>query len=152
MTFTILSPLTKQLQTRTDVLAGRLTFDRAGRLPPMTRYYDALNYPTPGHCDNCGRLVDKIIFNRCRLCHEYRAKHGGNERPARIWRPVAPAWEEFDPGMVGPNDSIRCDCGKLATWRLTLPGGQRGKIKLLLCDEHAALEKRLAPVHSWAGG
>jgi hypothetical protein len=117
-----------------------------------TLYYDALALSTSGACLNCGALVSHLIHgHRCRLCQEYRVKHH-RERPTRAWKPEPPVWGIFRPEEAGPDDERYCDCGKLATQTLTVPACQRGKMTLILCDDCAALERRLAPVHSWAGG
>lgn len=114
--------------------------------------YDALSLVTPGTCSNCEARVDKLLRGRCQACHNYFIKKH-RERPAAAWQPVAPVWGEFEPTPKEIKASeIYCDCGQLATQTLTLPISGRGKTRLLLCDEHAALEKRLAPVHSWVGG
>lgn len=102
-------------------------------------------------CLNCGPTRRIIIKGRCDLCYNY-LRVVGQERPLTVSARVAPTWEPFRAEEARPNDSIWCDCGKLATWALTVPSSQRGKTTLLLCDACAALERRLAPVHSWKGG
>lgn len=113
----------------------------------MTTYYDGLDFPIPGSCCNCGAVVGRIVKGRCRLCHDYQARHGGQERPASLWQSARPVWQE-----VKQRHAVLCDCGKPAAWKLTTPIGERAQARLLLCDECAALERALAPAHSWKGG
>ena len=99
-----------------------------------------------GNCLNCGDPLGKrSAKGRCRYCYEY-LRRCGQERLA-AHRPLekpAPVWEETRIGF--------CDCGQRAAWRLTVSIGDSSRTTLLLCDKCAALEKRLAPCHSWAGG
>lgn len=113
--------------------------------------YDVFDPVTLAPCANCETKVSHLINGRrCRLCHEYQAKYHV-ERPARLWQRPPVVWQPFRPEPT-PGGEVFCDCGKVPTWALTVPISDRGKATLLLCDTCAALERRLAPGHSWAGG
>jgi hypothetical protein len=102
-------------------------------------------------CANCGPTNRIIIRGRCYLCYNY-FHHLGRERPLQINATPAPVWGEFHPGPKEIKlNEIWCDCGKAATWTLIVPISERATARLLLCDACAALERRLAPVHSWKG-
>jgi hypothetical protein len=128
MTYKILAPTQENTQSRTSVLATSES----------------------NHCLNCGPTKNRIVRGRCHICYEY-LRQFGKERPVRV--EVVPTWAKFEPTPKEIDQgAIWCDCGKPATQTLTLPIAERGKATLLLCDDCAALERRLAPVHSWAGG
>lgn len=73
------------------VIAARGAFAAASELcaisPELARkLLDAEINPS---CANCSRVVlggtDRIISGRCTGCYQYRANHGGLERPKELW-------------------------------------------------------------------
>jgi hypothetical protein len=99
-----------------------------------------------GFC-SCGRPFGKgAARGLCKNCYDRRYRAYGNHfaSPRLPKAAQPPAWQKTEIGFY--------DCGQPAAWLFAVIVSERTPVELPLCDDCAALEKRLAPVHSWAGG